>query len=74
MLPDHNPAQSYKEECQKKPTHDALDYDVVSIPSHRQEVDWPLREKNTGAEEQSDAKNRSFRNGVLLDRTLQGLG
>ena len=51
MLPDHNPAQGHQEERQKKPTKDTLDYDEVPVLSHRQEVDWALREEDAGTEE-----------------------
>ena len=74
MLPDHNSTQSHQEERQKKPTQDALNYDVVPVLSRRQKVDWPLRKEDTSTEKQGVAENHSFRNGVLLDRALQGLG
>lgn len=74
MLHDHNSAQSHQEERQEKPPQYALNYDVVPLLSHRQKIDRPLGEKNVGAEEQSIAKDRSFRNGVLLGGALQWLG
>jgi hypothetical protein len=46
MLPDHNPSQSHQKERQKKPTQNALDYDVIPVLPRRQEVDWALRKED----------------------------